>query len=112
MHHEARADGGLFGDEVSRLLGVKEEMFALGIDLAVVYSSTKDRYSIAGNVRRGQDVRLKQEGLVKALNAAEWDRGMPREREWGGHEDRIGSPRPSGSLLTPDKVLQIVKVTL
>ena len=91
---------------------VKEEMFALGIDLAMVYSLTKDRYSIAGNVRGGQSVRLKQEGLVKALNAAEGSRGMPAEREWGGHEDRIGSPKPAGSFLSADEVLRIVRATL
>lgn len=91
---------------------VKEEMFTLGLDLAVVYSSTKDRYSIASNVRGSQWVNLKEEGLVRALNAAERNEGMPPDRSWGGHEDRIGSPKPSGSFLDPNGILEIVKATL
>jgi hypothetical protein len=91
---------------------VKEEMFALGLDIAVVYSTAKDRYSIASNVRGGKPINLKQEGLADALNAEEWSRGMPSDRKWDGHEDRIGSPRPSGSLLTGEEVLAIVKATL
>jgi hypothetical protein len=91
---------------------VKEEMFALGLDIAIVYSSTTRRYSIAANVRGATPINLKREGLADALNAEEWRRGLPPEQRWDGHEDRIGSPRPSGSLLTGDEVLTIVKATL
>jgi len=91
---------------------VKDEMFALGIDIAVVYSSTKDRYSIASNTRGSKQINLKQEGLANALSTEEWNRRLPSERRWGGHEDRIGSPRPSGSLLSGDEVLRIVKAIL
>ena len=92
---------------------VKEEMFALGLDIAVAYSSTKDCYSIASQVRGSKPaINLKQEGLADALSAEEWSRGMASDRRWDGHEDRIGSPRPSGSLLSSGEVLRIVKAVL
>lgn len=91
---------------------VKEEMFALGLDVAVVCSSTTNRYSIAANVRGAKPINLKREGLTDALNAEERRRGLPAEQRWDGHDDRIGSPRRSGSLLTDDEVLVIVIATL
>jgi len=87
----------------------KEEMFALGIDIAVVYHPVKNRYSIARKALGAERINL--EGIIEALNAAEWHRGLPRDQHWGGHEDRIGSPR-SGSILSADEVLNIVKATL
>jgi len=91
---------------------VKEEMFATGLEIAVVYSSTTNRYAIAVNVRGATPINLKREGVADALNAEEWRRGLPSEQRWDGHDDRIGSPRPSGSLLTGDEVLAIVIATL
>jgi hypothetical protein len=88
---------------------VKEEMFAAGLDIAVVYSSTTNRYAIAANVRGASPINLKREGLADALNAEEWRQGTPPEQRWDGHDDRIGSPRPSGSLLTAQEVLTIVE---
>lgn len=91
---------------------VKEAMFARGVDIAIVYSATTRRYSIAANVRGAKPINLQREGLVDALNAEERRRGTPPEQRWDGHEDRIGSPRPSGSRLTSAQVLAIVMATL
>lgn len=91
---------------------VKEEIFALGLDIAIVYSSTTNRYSIAANVRGATLINLKRAGLADALNAEELRRGTPLEQRWDGHEDRIGSPRPSGSRLIADEVLMIVRMML
>ncbi len=91
---------------------VKEEMFALGLDIAVVYSSTTNRYSIAANLRGATPINLKCAGLADALNAEEWRRGLPAEQRWGGHDDRIGSPRAAESRLRGDEVLAIVMATL
>lgn len=91
---------------------VKEEMFATGLDIAVVYSSTTNRYAIAANVRGASPINLKRAGLADALNAAEWRRGTPAAQRWDGHDDRIGSPRPAGSLLTGDEVMTIVRAAL
>jgi hypothetical protein len=91
---------------------VKEEMFALGVDIAIAYSSTANRYSIAANVRGARPINLKGEGLADALNVEEWRRGTPPEQRWDGHDDRIGSPRPSGSLLKSEEVLAVVMVAL
>jgi hypothetical protein len=91
---------------------VKEEMFARGIDIAVVHNPEKRRFSIASSVSGGKGANLKAEGLIEALNQAEWGKGLPHDQGWGGHEDRIGSPKPSGSLLTSEEVLAIVKATL
>lgn len=91
---------------------VKEEIFALGLDIAIVYSSTTNRYSIAANVRGATLINLKRAGLADALNAEELRRGTPPEERWDGHDDRIGSPRPSGSRLIADEVLMIVRMML
>ncbi len=91
---------------------VKEEMFATGLEIAVVYSSTTNRYSIAANVRGASPINLKRGGLADALNAEERRRGAPPEQRWDGHDDRIGSPRPAGSLLDGDEVLTIVRAAL
>lgn len=91
---------------------VKEEMVALVVDIAIVYSSTTNRYSIAANVRGAKPINLKREGLTDALNAEEWRRGLPAEQRWDGHDDRIGSPRAAESRLRGDEVLAIVMATL
>jgi hypothetical protein len=91
---------------------VKEELFALGLDIAIVHNPATHRYAIAANVRGAAPINLKRVGLADALNAEEQRRGTPLEQRWDGHEDRIGSPRPSGSLLTSDDVLAIVLSTL
>jgi hypothetical protein len=91
---------------------VKEELFALGLDIAIVHNPATHRYAIAANVRGAESVNLKRAGLADALNAEDWRRGLPSEQRWDGHADRIGSPRPAGSLLRGDEVLAIVMVTL
>ncbi len=70
---------------------VKEELFAQGIDIAVVYNPVKHRYSIAGNLARVRGINLRDGDLVPALNESEGKRGLPAGQCWGGHEDRIGS---------------------
>lgn len=91
---------------------VKEEMFATGLEIAVVCSSTTNRYAIAADVRGASPLNLKRAGLADALNAEEWRRGTPPEQHWAGHDDRIGSPRPAGSRLKGDEVLAITVATL
>jgi hypothetical protein len=91
---------------------VKEELFALGLDIAIVYNPATRRYAIAANVRGASPINLKRRGLADALNAEEWRRGAPPAQRWDGHDDRIGSPRPSGSLLTGGEVLAIVVAVL
>lgn len=91
---------------------VKEEMFALGLDIAIVHNPATRRYAIAANVRGANPINLKREGLADALNAEEWRRGAPPEQRWDGHDDRIGSPRPAGSRLKSDEVLAITVATL
>ena len=56
---------------------VKEELFALGLDLAIVHNPAIRRYAIAANVRGAEPINLKRAGLVEALNAKEWHRGAP-----------------------------------
>ncbi len=91
---------------------VKEEMFALGLDIAIVHNPAARRYAIAANVRGATPINLKREGLADALNAEEWRRGTPPEQRWDGHDDRIGSPRSAGSLLNKNEVLTIVRAAL
>jgi len=91
---------------------VKEEAFAQGIDIAVVYSPARQRYSIASNAYGPKQIDLKEVGLIDALNTIEWSRGLPGDQSWGGHRDRIGSPRPAGSCLTSDEILHMVKSAL
>ncbi len=91
---------------------VKEELFALGLDIAIVYNPATRRYAIAANVRGASPINLKRGGLADELNAEEWRRGTPPEQRWDGHDDRIGSPRPAGSRLTGDEVLTIVRAAL
>lgn len=88
---------------------VKEDMFARGIDIAVVHNPEKRRFSIASNILGNRGANLKKEGLVEALNQAEREKGSPYDQSWGGHEDRIGSPKPLGSLLSAEEVLEIIK---
>jgi hypothetical protein len=87
---------------------VKEELFALGLDIAIVHNPATHRYSVSANVRGAEPINLKRAGLAEALNAEEWRRGTPPEQRWDGHEDRIGSPRPAGSLLVADEVRAII----
>jgi hypothetical protein len=91
---------------------VKEEIFATGLEIAVVYSSATNRYAIAADVRGTSPLNLKREGLADALNAEERRRGTPPEQRWDGHEDRSGSPRPAGSRLKGDEVLAITVARL
>jgi len=91
---------------------VKEDMFARGIDIAVVHNPEERRFSIASNLLGSKGANLKKEGLVEALNQAEREKGASPDQTWGGHEDRIGSPKPSGSLLSAEEILEIVKKAL
>jgi hypothetical protein len=96
---------------------VKEEMFAAGVDIAVAHDVEARRFSIACNLQRLKDVNLKEGKLITALNAAERTQGACPERvegsppgqEWGGHPDRIGSPKSTGSFLSAEQVLELVK---
>ncbi len=90
---------------------VKEELFATGVDIAVVHNPAKRRFSIACNLARSKGINIKEK-LKPALDELERGKGLPEDQEWGGHEDRIGSPKPSGSLLTADEVLAVVKPVL
>lgn len=91
---------------------VKEEMFAAGMEIAVVHAPGTKRLSIACNAARVKGINLKEGGLIPALDELERRKGLAREKGWGGHEDRIGSPKPSASLLTADDVLAIVRAVL
>jgi nanoRNase/pAp phosphatase (c-di-AMP/oligoRNAs hydrolase) len=91
---------------------VKEETFTRGVDIAVAHSLEKKRFSIACNFQRLKEVNLKEGGLIAALTAAEHARGLPLDQGWGGHPDRIGSPRRAGSSLSAEEVLELVKIHL
>mgnify|MGYP001033915123 CR=1 FL=1 len=91
---------------------VKEEIFASGVDIAVAHDVEERRFSIACNLQRLKGMNLKEGGLIAALTAAERAKGLPPEQGWGGHPDRIGSPRRAGSFLSGEEVLQIVEAYL
>jgi hypothetical protein len=91
---------------------VKEAMFAEGLDIVVVYSPMKDRYSIASNVSQPDWADLIEAGLRDKLNTAEIAKGGSQKCDWGGHADRLGSPKSTRSLLTVDEILNIIITTL
>ncbi len=90
----------------------KEEMLALGIDLAVVHDPWKKRSSVKSNRRSSIPADFRDVGLAAALNAAEHMRGLPENQLWRGHEDRIASPKGGGSTLALEDVLAIVEELL
>ncbi|MGQ9691847.1 MAG: hypothetical protein ACUVQY_11465 [Thermoproteota archaeon] len=90
---------------------VREEAFSHNVDLVLIHNTERRRYLIASNTLRTQFVNLMREGLIAALNWAEGETSGVRQR-WGGHEDRIGSPRPSGSSLSAEQVLKIIKESM
>lgn len=91
---------------------VKEEMFANGLGIVVVHMPAKRRFSIACNLARLRGINLTQGDIVGSLNGLEHERGLPEDQRWWGHEDRIGSLKPSGSPLTADDVLVAVRAAL
>jgi len=91
---------------------VKEEMFVCGVDIAVAHNLEERRFSIACNLQRLKGINLAEGGLIQALNTAERAKGLPADQGWGGHPDRIGSPRPAGSLLSGEEILRLVKAHL
>ena len=90
---------------------VKEEMFARGIDIAIIHYPSKQTFSIGCNLQTTNDVDLEKE-VASELNCLEKKKGMPKEYTWGGHPDRIGSSRERGSLLTKDKVVEVIQQNL
>jgi hypothetical protein len=90
---------------------VRETLFTKNpeLEIALIYNPSRKRYSIGSNTARAAWVNLLKGGLKEVLNQAEWNRGLSRDQEWGGHEDRMGSPKPSGSLLHPEEVIKILK---
>ena len=91
---------------------VKEEMFSRRVDIAVVHDPAKRRFSIACDLQHMKEGSLKRSPLIQALYNAECAQGLSRDQAWGGHRDRIGSPRPNGSLLSREEVLQQVMAHL
>jgi hypothetical protein len=88
---------------------VRETLFTKNpeLEIALIYNPSRKRYSIGSNTTRATWVNLLR--LKEVLNQTEWNKGLPQDQKWGGHEDRIGSPKPSGSLLSPEEVIKILK---
>ena len=77
MHRATTSGGRTVGYLVSAspvVSIVKEELFALGLDIAIVHNPATHRYAIAANVRGAEPINLKRAGLADALNAKEWHR--------------------------------------
>ena len=92
---------------------VKERMFALGVEVVVVYNPARRRYSIACNQTRLKVLDLRATGIVEVLDDLEREHGLPAgDAGWGGHADRIGGPRPDGSFLSPEEILTVVQTKL
>lgn len=90
---------------------VKEEMFARGFDIAVLHYPAKRNFAIGCCLQTARDIDLETE-IVPDLNSLERERGLPRGDDWGGHPDRIGSPKKTGSLLTKEEIMGIIQQSL
>lgn len=83
------------------------------LEVILIHNPGKKRYSIRSNTFKSEWVNLTNRvKLIELLNEAEWSKGLPHEQKWGGREDRIGSPKPSGSLLSPEEIVNILKRSL
>jgi hypothetical protein len=85
---------------------VKEEMFAKGIDIAVVHYPSKRSFAIGCCLQTAKDVNLEDE-IASELNRLEQGKGQSKET-WAGHPDRIGSPKEIGSLLTKAEIIDVI----
>jgi hypothetical protein len=86
---------------------VKEEMYANGIDIAVLHYPSKRTFAIGCCLQK--EIDLKTE-IATELNRLEQEKGQ--SEEWGGHPDRIGSPRETGSLLTKTEIIDVIQRSL
>ena len=90
---------------------VKEEMFTKGINIAVVHYPSKQVFAIGCCLQTAKDIDLEKE-IASELNRLEQRKGLPKEYTWGGHPDRIGSPRKIGSSLTKDEIIEVIQQNL
>ena len=86
---------------------VKEEMFAKGIEIAVLHYQSKRTFAIGCCLQK--EIDLKKE-IAPVLNRLEQKKGQ--SEEWSGHPDRIGSPRAMGTSLTRAEIIDVIQRSL
>lgn len=87
-------------------------MYEAGIDAFVSYlgprATTRFHDYVLG--KRSVWIPFPMEQLVKALNAV--DPAVTKQNKWGGSNTIGGSPRATGSALTPEQIQEIINKTI